>query len=160
MGEPSLARSKPFNYPTVRVISNTMLGGVSDKDVHISLDDQKMINKFARQNQKLEEIKDELKAASTEIETLTDCSADVEELAITAEEGVNIPYMVGEIFVLEEPDQVQTLLEERKAELQQNMKVLEDQASTVREAMADLKTHLYAIWRSYQFGIRTMIAIG
>ena len=59
--EPSLARSKPFNYPTVRVISNTMLGGVSDKDVHISLDDQKMINKFARQNQKLEEIKDELK---------------------------------------------------------------------------------------------------
>ena len=54
------------------------------------------------------------KAASTEIDTLGDCSADVEELALTAEEGVTIPYMVGELFVMEEPDQVQTLLEERK----------------------------------------------
>ena len=39
-----------------------MIGGVTDTDVHISLDDQKMINKFARQNQKLEEITDEMKA--------------------------------------------------------------------------------------------------
>ena len=54
------------------------------------------------------------KAASTEIDTLGDCSADVEELALTGEEGVTIPYMVGELFVMEEPDQVQTLLEERK----------------------------------------------
>ena len=54
------------------------------------------------------------KAASTEIDTLGDCSADVEELALTAEEGVTIPYMVGELFVMEEPDHVQTLLEERK----------------------------------------------
>ena len=54
------------------------------------------------------------KASSTEIDTLGDCSADVEELALTAEEGVTIPYMVGELFVMEEPDQVQTLLEERK----------------------------------------------
>ena len=54
------------------------------------------------------------KAASTEIDTLGDCSADVEELALTAEDGVTIPYMVGELFVMEEPDQVQTLLEERK----------------------------------------------
>eukprot|EP00091_Calanus_sinicus_P022009 TRINITY_DN6778_c0_g1_i1.p1 TRINITY_DN6778_c0_g1~~TRINITY_DN6778_c0_g1_i1.p1 ORF type:complete len:134 (-),score=67.42 TRINITY_DN6778_c0_g1_i1:30-431(-) len=121
-----------------------MVGEVTDNDVHISLDDQKMINRFARQNQKLEEIKDELKTASTEIDTLEDCSADVEELALTAEEGVTIPYMVGELFVLEEPDQVQTLLEERKASVQEKMKVLEGEAATVRDAMADLRTHLYA----------------
>merc|ERR1711892_377213 len=111
-----------------------MVGEVSDNDVHISLEDQKMINKFARQNQKLEEIKEELKAASTE----------VEELALTADDCVTIPYMVGEIFVLEEPDKVQTLLEERKLGLQKNMKVLEAEASITRDAMADLKTHLYA----------------
>ena len=87
-----------------------MVGEVTDNDVHISLDDQKMINRFARQNQKLEEIKDELKVtsedwtgfrfifnlfqtASTEIDTLGDCSADVEELALTAEDGVTIPYV-------------------------------------------------------------------
>ena len=43
-----------------------MVGEVSDNDVPISLDDQKMINKFARQNQKLDEIKDELKVTSEE----------------------------------------------------------------------------------------------
>ena len=43
-----------------------MVGEVSDNDVHNSLDEQKMINKFARQNQKLEEIKDELKVTSEE----------------------------------------------------------------------------------------------
>ena len=31
-----------------------------------------------------------------------------------------------------------------RANLQKNMKVLEGEASTVRDAMADLKTHLYA----------------
>ena len=41
-----------------------MVGEVTDNDVLISLDDQKMINRFARQNQKLEEIKDELKVTS------------------------------------------------------------------------------------------------
>ena len=65
--------------------------------------------------------------------TLTDAATDVEELALTMEDdekvllernskiiisGLNsalqVPYLVGEIFVLEAPDVVQTMLEKRK----------------------------------------------
>ena len=38
-----------------------MGGPEADKDVHISLEDQQKINKFARQNQRMEELKDDLK---------------------------------------------------------------------------------------------------
>ena len=43
-----------------------MAGPGPDKDVHISLEDQQKINKFARQNQRLEDIKDELKLKEAE----------------------------------------------------------------------------------------------
>ena len=65
--------------------------------------------------------------------TLTDAATDVEELALTMEDdekvflernskiiiialnsALQVPYLVGEIFVLEAPDVVQTMLEKRK----------------------------------------------
>ena len=51
---------------------------------------------------------------STEIETLGDCSTDIEELVLTADDDVTIPYLVGEIFVLECPDKVQTMIMDRR----------------------------------------------
>ena len=115
-----------------------------DKDVHISLEDQQKINKFARHNQKLEDIKDDLKAKENEIVTLSDAANDVEELSLTAEEEEKIPYMVGEIFVMETPDDVVALLEKKKEEVKAEMAVLEDQATAVKAVMSDLKTNLYA----------------
>ena len=115
-----------------------------DKDIHILLEDQQKINKFARQNQRLEDIKDELKAKENEIVTIKDATTDVEELELTCEEGEKVPYLVGEIFVMETPTDVQTLLEERKMELEQEVKGLEEKATAIRVVMSDLKTHLYA----------------
>jgi len=117
---------------------------VPDKDIHISLEDQQKINKFARQNQKLEDVKDELTAAENEIVTLTDAATDVEENALMMEDGEKIPYMVGEVFVMEEPDTVQTLLEQKKEDTKEQVKVLEAKASSIKEVMTDLKTQLYA----------------
>ena len=85
----------------------------------ISLQDQQKINKFARQNQKLEDIKDdikvltlrggfidehsklsltspnkvvnsELQARQNEIVTLTDAASDVEELALTMDDDEKV----------------------------------------------------------------------
>jgi len=117
---------------------------VPDKDVHISLEDQQKINKFARQNQKLEDLKEELKAKENEIVTLSDAGNDVEEMSLTCEDDEKIPYLVGEIFVMESPDDVLVLLEDKKTELKAQIKSLEDQASGIRGVMTDLKTHLYA----------------
>lgn len=117
---------------------------VPDKDIHISLEDQQKINRFARQNQKLEDIKDDIKARQNEMVTLTDAAADVEELSLTIADDEKVPYMVGEIFVLETPDVVQTLLEKRKEETEEQVKALEARAAGIKVVMSDLKTHLYA----------------
>merc|ERR1719221_2462649 len=115
-----------------------------DKDVHISLEDQQKINKFARHNQRLEDIKDELKLRETELVTLGDAGNDVEEFSLTSDEGEKIPYMVGEIFVKETPDDVLMLLDNKKADIKAEIKVMEEQATAIKGVMTDLKTHLYA----------------
>ena len=48
-----------------------MGGPEADKDVHISLEDQQKINKFARQNQRMEELKDDLKVKAWNMIALT-----------------------------------------------------------------------------------------
>ena len=121
-----------------------MTNSQPDKDVHISLEDQQKINKFARHNQKMEELKDELKAKENEIQTLKDATSDVEEFSITADEGDKIPFQIGEVFVLETPDTVLSLIEAKKEEVEGNVKDIENKMEAVKGVMTDLKTHLYA----------------
>lgn len=121
-----------------------MAGPGPDKDVHISLEDQQKINKFARHNQRLEDIKDDMKAKEAELVTLGDASNDVEEFSLTADDGDKISFMVGEIFVKETPDDVLALLDTKKTEVKAEIKVLEEQATAIKGVMSDLKTHLYA----------------
>ena len=121
-----------------------MAGPGPDKDVHISLEDQQKINKFARHNQRLEDIKDDMKQKQAELVTLGDASNDVEEFSLTSDDGDKIPYMVGEIFVKETPDDVLGLLDNKKTEIKGEIKVLEEQATSIKGVMTDLKTHLYA----------------
>merc|ERR1739842_188465 len=94
--------------------------------------------------QRLEDIKDDMKQKEAELVTLGDASNDVEEFSLTAEDGEKIPYMVGEIFVKETPDDVLSLLDNKKTEIKGEIKVLEEQATSIKGVMTDLKTHLYA----------------
>merc|ERR1712083_557270 len=129
---------------STRDFSIIMAGPGPDKDGHISLEDQQKINKFARHNQRLEDIKDDMKSKEGELVTLGDASNDVEEFSLTADEGEKISYMVGEIFIKETPDDVLTLLDNKKADIKAEIKVLEEQANSIKGVMSDLKTHLYA----------------
>ena len=49
----------------------------SDSEVHISLSDQQKINRFARLNNRLEDLKDETKARKNEMQTLEDAGTDL-----------------------------------------------------------------------------------
>lgn len=66
-----------------------------DSDVHISFEDQQKINKFARLNAKVEDIKDELKVKQNDVKNLDEA---VEELGL-ADDTEKIPYLVGEVFI-------------------------------------------------------------
>ena len=85
-----------------------------------------------------------MKAKESELVTLGDASNDVEEFSLTADDGEKISYMVGEIFIKETPDDVLALLDNKKADIKAEIKVLEEQANSIKGVMSDLKTHLYA----------------
>lgn len=69
--------------------------GLQDSDVHISYEDQQKINKFARLNAKVDDLKDELKVKQNDMKNLEEA---VEELSL-ADDAEKIPYLVGEVFM-------------------------------------------------------------
>ena len=48
-----------------------------DSEVHISLSDQQKINKFARLNNRLEDLKEDLRSKKNELQTLEDAGTDL-----------------------------------------------------------------------------------
>ncbi len=50
---------------------------VQDKEVHVVLEDQQKINKFARLNNRWEELREEAKAKKEEIQTLEDAATEL-----------------------------------------------------------------------------------
>ena len=66
-----------------------------DKEIHILLDDQQKINKFARLNNRLEELKDDLKNRKSEMQTLEDASTD---LMMLEDDEEKVPYQVNRLY--------------------------------------------------------------
>ena len=112
-----------------------------DKEVHISLEDQQKINKFARLNSRLEDLKDELNARQMEIQTLEDASTD---LMMLEDDEEKVPYQVGEVFIYLTQDEAQQRLEKTKDSVGDNVKSIDSKAQAVRDEMSALKSQLYA----------------
>merc|ERR1712024_93254 len=112
-----------------------------DSEGHISLSDQQKINKFARLNNRLEDLKEDLKSKKNELQTLEDAGTD---LMMLEDDEEKVPYQVGEVFVYLSQDQVQAELDTRKEEVEAEVKVTEAKAVALKEQMADLKIKLYA----------------
>ena len=112
-----------------------------DKEIHISLEDQQKINKFARLNNRLEELKDDIKSKKNEIQTLEDASTD---LMMIEDDEEKVPYQIGEVFVSMRQDEIQENLEKNKERLQAEVAKFEEIGEEIKAQMSDLKTHLYA----------------
>ncbi len=112
-----------------------------DKEIHISLEDQQKINKFARLNNRLEDLKDDIKNKKKEIQTLEDAATD---LMMLEDDDEKVPYQIGEVFIQMSQDEVQENMEKTKDRLCDEVAQTEAKADTVKAAMSDLKTHLYA----------------
>merc|ERR1711893_481455 len=112
-----------------------------DKEIHILLEDQQKINQFARLNNRLEELKDDMKSKKTEIQTLEDAGTD---MMMLEDDDEKIPYQIGEVFVEMTQDEVQETLDKTKENLEAEVTKLEGQAEELKAQMSNLKTHLYA----------------
>ncbi|EFA09930.1 probable prefoldin subunit 4 [Tribolium castaneum] len=116
-----------------------------DSDVHISYEDQQKINKFARLNAKLEDLKEEVKVKENDLKSLEEAC---DEIALFDEEE-KIPYLVGEVFILQDTETTQQCLDDAKKKIDQDIKELKSQSDDVKSQMSDLKSHLYGKFGSH-----------
>ncbi|GLG99535.1 Probable prefoldin subunit 4 [Gryllus bimaculatus] len=112
-----------------------------DSDVHITYEDQQKINKFARHNARLDDLKEELKGKQNEYKNLEEAS---EELILMDDDSdEKIPYFMGEVFVYQDLENTQKTVEDAKTKILDEIKTLETRSSDIRSVMSDLKTQLY-----------------
>ncbi|XP_069701625.1 prefoldin subunit 4 [Periplaneta americana] len=113
----------------------------ADSDVHITYEDQQKINKFARHNAKLDDFKEELKVKQNELKNLEDAC---DELMLTDDESEKIPFFMGEVFIYQDMENTQKMLDEAKSRVQSEIEDLESKCAELRNIMGDMKTQLYA----------------
>ncbi|XP_008558973.1 probable prefoldin subunit 4 [Microplitis demolitor] len=111
-----------------------------DSDVHISYEDQQKINKFAKQNAQMDDLKEELKMKQNDLKNLQDAS---DELSLM-DDDAKIPYRIGDLFVSQDVEKTQKCLEEAKDKKLSEIKLLELKCADLKSVMTDLKAQLYA----------------
>ncbi|KAG5679980.1 hypothetical protein PVAND_009515 [Polypedilum vanderplanki] len=110
-----------------------------DADVQITYEDQMKINQFANHVAKIEDLKEDLKAKKGE---LTNIDEAIEEIELIDEEE-KIQFLIGEVFILNNVEKTQKLLQQSKERKEQEIADIESKINAIQEKMTNLKSHLY-----------------
>uniref|UniRef100_A0A4W5MJP6 Prefoldin subunit 4 n=1 Tax=Hucho hucho TaxID=62062 RepID=A0A4W5MJP6_9TELE len=114
---------------------------VAVEDVNVTFEDQKKINTFARNTNRMTEFKDEIEAKKKSLQNLQDASDD---LMMAEDDALLVPYQIGDVFISHTQEETQEMLEAAKELLQQEIKDLEGKVSKIQQVLGDLKVQLYA----------------
>uniref|UniRef100_A0A674BPJ4 Prefoldin subunit 4 n=2 Tax=Salmo TaxID=8028 RepID=A0A674BPJ4_SALTR len=114
---------------------------VAVEDVNVTFEDQKKINTFARNTNRMTEFKDEIEAKKKSLQNLQDASDD---LMMAEDDTLLVPYQIGDVFISHTQEETQEMLEAAKELLQQEIKDLEGKVSKIQQVLGDLKVQLYA----------------
>lgn len=112
---------------------------MQDSDVHVTYEDQSKINKFAKTNAKLEDLKAELKIKKNDLKNLEEASDEIELF----DDDEQIPFVVGEVFISHNLAKTQELLAEAKEKKNKEIKHIEKRCADIQGLMSELKTQLY-----------------
>jgi prefoldin subunit 4 len=111
--------------------------------MNVSKEDQSKINRFARLNARLEDVKEEISSKTNELKNYEDAVSEA-ELKVLEDQGDNLHLQVGDILINLDPDKTQKWLEDKIEILKKSIRELEEKRETIVEEMGELKTHLYA----------------
>ncbi|XP_051887366.1 prefoldin subunit 4 [Pristis pectinata] len=111
------------------------------EDVNVTFEDQQKINKFARNNNRLIELREEIELKKKQLQNLEDASDDIMMLD---EDAVLVPYQIGEVFISHSQDETQEMLEAAKQSLQDEIQALQSRVEAIQQVLSDLKVQLYA----------------
>ncbi|KAK1803549.1 hypothetical protein P4O66_020966 [Electrophorus voltai] len=119
----------------------TMKKSVAVEDVNVTFEDQQKINKFARNTNRMTELKEEIEAKKKSLQNLEDASDD---LMMCEDDDLLIPYQIGDVFISHSQEETQEMLEAAKESLKEEIKSLQSRVSSIQEVLGDLKVQLYA----------------
>jgi len=108
-------------------------------DVPVTWEDQKNINAFGRLNNKLGELKDEIKTKKKALENIEDASGEIETLL---DDNACI-IKVGEVYVNASNEEAEQHVAHAKEETQAALRTLTAQHDKIVAQMSDLKKVLY-----------------
>lgn len=124
--------------------SSSAAGGDAVQGVmNVSEEDQQKINRFARLNARLEDIKDEMTNKSNELKNYEDALSEA-EVKVLEDMGDKLHLQVGDIMINLDPEKTQQWLEEKMDALKESVSELKSRREKIVEEMSQLKTHLYA----------------
>lgn len=109
-----------------------------DADVQITFEDQMRINQFANHVAKIEDLKEDLKNQKNE---LTNIEEAIEEIELLDDEPIQ--FLIGEVFIYNNLEKTQSLLQETKEKKKQEIKGIEERITDIQGIMTQLKTELY-----------------
>lgn len=119
------------------------MSATKDVEVHVEYADQQNINKFARNNAKLTELKEEIEAKRKELTSLSDAREALDELAILSDLPA-APLLVGETFLIEPTDDILSALDTRKQKIEREIEEIQQRIQTIQNLLSDLKVKLYS----------------
>lgn len=113
-----------------------------DIEVHVDYADQQCINKFARNNAKLGELKEEIEVKRKELQSISDAKEALDELSILSDIPT-APLLVGETFLVEPTGDILTALDDRKAKVEKDIEQTQQRMKDIQDLLSDLKVKLY-----------------
>ncbi|CAF3798067.1 unnamed protein product [Rotaria magnacalcarata] len=113
-----------------------------DVEVHVEYADQQNINKFARHNAKLTELKEEIETKRKELVSLSDAREALDELSILSDVPT-APLLVGETFLIEPTESILGSLDVRKNKIEKEINDIQQRMQAIQSVLSDLKVKLY-----------------
>lgn len=140
--------------------------------IDVTAEDQQMINRFARLNLKSDELQNKYEELKRQTENLEEAENELmlqddldedfadngddddknsnqnqqsgQSSAVKIKPSSNIQFVVGTSFMAVTKTECESLIEQRKAEIKQKMKDLDEQLAPMKEEMNSIKSKLYA----------------
>ncbi|ETW03013.1 hypothetical protein H310_05448 [Aphanomyces invadans] len=116
-----------------------MLAPQQEVEVDVRKEDQERINEFGRNNSRLADLRDELKALKEKLETLDDANTE-----IMMGEGNNVQLFIGESFVEVSEEVAQEYLEAQTEKANDAVAKLAAEETKLESRQDALKKVLYA----------------
>ena len=116
-----------------------MLAKGDEVDVEVRLEDQMQINEFGRNNDRISEMKHEVKTMQEELERLDDANTE-----LMMQDGDNVRLMVGDSFLHVSEDFCTDHLEQKQGQEQEKLDALKATLTELMQRQEVLKRGLYS----------------